>query len=58
MTIYGLVHGRMLVSSLESLRQLLQQSHHARPDDLPEMAMRAAPLLDARALVIYLVDHQ
>jgi len=48
----------MLVSSLESLRQLLQQSHHARPDDLPEMAMRAAPLLDARALVIYLVDHQ
>ncbi|MEU1749859.1 PP2C family protein-serine/threonine phosphatase [Micromonospora arida] len=48
----------MPVSSLESLRQLLQQSHHARPDDLPEMAMRAAPLLDARALVIYLVDHQ
>ncbi|MEU1394707.1 PP2C family protein-serine/threonine phosphatase [Micromonospora zamorensis] len=46
------------MSSLESLRQLLQQSHHARPDDLPEMAMRAAPLLDARALVIYLVDHQ
>ncbi|MBM0231137.1 serine/threonine-protein phosphatase [Micromonospora sp. STR1_7] len=46
------------MSSLESLRQLLQQSHHARPDDLPEMAMRAAPLLDARALVLYLVDHQ
>ncbi|MFG1677543.1 PP2C family protein-serine/threonine phosphatase [Micromonospora sp. NPDC049282] len=46
------------MSSLESLRQLLQQSHHARPDDLPEMAMRAAPLLDARVLVIYLVDHQ
>ncbi|MDG4811023.1 PP2C family protein-serine/threonine phosphatase [Micromonospora sp. WMMD1120] len=46
------------MSSLESLRQLLRQSHHARPDDLPEMAMRAAPLLDARALVIYLVDHQ
>ena len=46
------------MSSLESLRQLLRQSHHARPDDLPEMAMRAAPLVDVDALVIYLVDHQ
>ena len=42
----------------ESLRQLLQQSHHARPDDLPEMAMQAAAQLDAIALVVYLVDHQ
>jgi len=46
------------MSSLESLRQLLRQSHHARPEDLPEMVMRAAPLVDAVALVIYLVDHQ
>jgi hypothetical protein len=46
------------MSSLESLRQLLRQSHHARPEDLPEMAMRVARLLDATALVIYLVDHQ
>ena len=46
------------MSSLESLRQLLQQSHHARPDDLPQMAMEAAPLVDATAMVIYLVDHQ
>jgi hypothetical protein len=46
------------MSSLESLRQLLQQSHHARPEDLPEMGMRAAPLLDATALIVYLVDHQ
>ncbi len=46
------------MSTLESLRQLLQQSHHARPEDLPEMAMRAAPLVDATAMVIYLVDHQ
>ena len=42
----------------EVLRQLLQQSHHARPEDLPEMAMRAAPLVGATAMVIYLVDHQ
>ena len=46
------------MSTLESLRQLLQQSHHARPEDLPEMVMRAAPLVDANAMVIYLVDHQ
>ncbi len=46
------------MSSLESLRQLLQQAHHARPEDLPEMAMRAAPLVDATVMVIYLVDHQ
>jgi hypothetical protein len=46
------------VTSSTVLQQLLQQSHHARPEDLPEMAMRAAPLLEADALVIYLVDHQ
>ena len=42
----------------EALRQLLRQSHHARPDDLPEMAMRAAPLMGATALIVYLADHQ
>jgi serine phosphatase RsbU (regulator of sigma subunit) len=46
------------MSGLEPLRQLLRQSHHARPDDLPEMAMHAAPLVDAAAMIIYLVDHQ
>jgi hypothetical protein len=46
------------VSSLESLRQLLRQSHHSRPDDLPEMAMRAAPLVHATALLIYVVDYR
>ena len=46
------------MSGPEALRQLLRQSHHARPDDLPEMAMRAAPLLGATAMIIYLVDHQ
>ena len=43
---------------LEPLRQLLQQAHHARPEDLPEMAMTAAPLVEATAMIIYLVDHQ
>lgn len=46
------------MSSLEALRQLLRQSHHARPDDLPEMAMQAAPLLGAGAMILYLVDLQ
>ena len=46
------------MSSLESLRQLLRQSHHARSEDLPQMAMRAAPLLDATAMIIYVIDHE
>lgn len=46
------------VSSPEALRQLLRQSHHARPEDLPAMAMRAARLVGAGTAVIYLVDHQ
>jgi hypothetical protein len=45
------------MSSLQSLRQLVRQSHHARPEDLPEMAMRAAPMVDATAMIMYLVDH-
>ncbi|GAA3388784.1 PP2C family protein-serine/threonine phosphatase [Cryptosporangium minutisporangium] len=46
------------MTELTVLQQLLRQSHHARPEDLPEMAMRAAPLLEAQTLVIYLVDHR
>jgi hypothetical protein len=46
------------VSGIEALGRLLRQSHHARPDDLPQMAMRAAPLVGATAMIIYLVDHQ
>jgi len=46
------------VSAIEALRGLLRQSHHARPEDLAQMAMRAAPLVGATAMVIYLVDHQ
>lgn len=46
------------MSTLEALRQLLRQSHHARPENLPEMAMRAADLIGAVAMIIYVVDHQ
>ncbi|GLY99979.1 hypothetical protein Acsp02_72320 [Actinoplanes sp. NBRC 103695] len=46
------------MNTMEALRQLLRQSHHARPEDLPEMAMRAARSLDATAVILYLVDHQ
>ena len=46
------------MSAIEALRGLLRQSHHARPEDLAQMAMRAAPLVGATAMVIYLVDHQ
>jgi hypothetical protein len=46
------------VRDRESLNQLLRQSHHARPEDLAEMAMQAASLLGATEIIIYLVDHQ
>ncbi|MCM4084144.1 hypothetical protein LXN57_42070, partial [Actinoplanes sp. TRM88002] len=46
------------MSTLQALRQLLRQSHHARPEDLPEMAMRAADLIGAEAMIMYVVDHQ
>jgi hypothetical protein len=45
------------MSGIEALRRLLRQAHHARPDDLPQMAMHAAPLAGATAMIIYLVDH-
>ncbi|BBH71824.1 hypothetical protein ACTI_85090 [Actinoplanes sp. OR16] len=46
------------MGGIEALGRLLRQSHHARPDDLPQMAMRAAPLVGATSMIIYLVDHQ
>ncbi|SCL20379.1 PP2C family protein-serine/threonine phosphatase [Micromonospora inyonensis] len=42
----------------EALRRVLHASHRARPEDLPDLAMRVAPLLDASAVLLYLVDHQ
>ena len=47
-----------VVDLLTAMRQLLRQSHHARPEDLPEMAMQVAGAVEATALVLYLVDHQ
>jgi hypothetical protein len=41
-----------------AFRQLLHESHDARPEDLPEMIGRVAPLLDVTDLVIHVVDHQ
>ncbi|MFC7529155.1 PP2C family protein-serine/threonine phosphatase [Actinoplanes sp. GCM10030250] len=46
------------MTTLGALRQLLRQSHHARPEDLPHMAMRAAGLVGATAMIIYVVDHR
>ena len=46
------------MSSLSALRHLLQQSHHARGDDLPEMAMAAGRESGVQAMILYLVDHQ
>ena len=46
------------MGGIEALSRLLRQSHHARPDDLPQMAMRAAPLVGATAMILYVVDHR
>ena len=46
------------MGGVEALWRLLRQSHHARPEDLAQMAMQAAPLVGATAMVVYLVDHQ
>ncbi|MEU4623627.1 PP2C family protein-serine/threonine phosphatase [Actinoplanes sp. NPDC023801] len=43
---------------MQAVRQLLRQSHHARPEDIPEMARRAAGLVGAIDMIIYLADHQ
>ncbi|MCY1145699.1 PP2C family protein-serine/threonine phosphatase [Actinoplanes sp. Pm04-4] len=46
------------MGALEAVRQLIRQGYRARPEDLADMAMQAAPLLGVQALVIYVVDHQ
>jgi hypothetical protein len=46
------------VSTLDAVRQLIRQGYRARPEDLADMAMQAAPLLGVTAMVIYVVDHR
>jgi hypothetical protein len=46
------------VDVARALRRLLYESHDARPEDLPEMVGRVAPLLNVTEMVIYVVDHQ
>jgi serine phosphatase RsbU (regulator of sigma subunit) len=46
------------MDGFEALGQLLRQVPRSRPDDLPDIVMQAAPLLDTTALIIYLADHQ
>jgi hypothetical protein len=42
----------------EALHDLLRHAHHARPEDLPVMARRAATRLGGTDMIIYLVDHE
>jgi serine phosphatase RsbU (regulator of sigma subunit) len=42
---------------LSAFQGLLTGSHQARPEDLPALGVRAAELLDAQAIIIYLVDY-
>jgi Stage II sporulation protein E (SpoIIE) len=46
------------LSTRQALQDLLRQSHHARPEDLPEMAMHAAGLAGVTAMILYVVDHR
>lgn len=46
------------MSERDVLPDLLRQSHHARPEDLPAMARQAAARLGADDMSLYLVDHE
>ena len=46
------------MSERDALRGLLWQSHHARPEDLPGMARRAARQLGADDMILFVVDHE
>ncbi|WP_204015467.1 PP2C family protein-serine/threonine phosphatase, partial [Virgisporangium aurantiacum] len=47
-----------MADPLRAFRDLVAGSHQARPEDVPALAMRCAELLDAREMVIYLVDYE
>jgi hypothetical protein len=47
----------LVADALSAFRLLLTGSDQARPEDLPALTMQAAELLDAREIVIYLVDY-
>ncbi|GAB3086116.1 PP2C family protein-serine/threonine phosphatase [Micromonospora schwarzwaldensis] len=42
----------------DALGDLLRQAHHARSEDLPGMARRAAQQLGADDMILYVVDHE
>jgi serine phosphatase RsbU (regulator of sigma subunit) len=46
------------VEGFEALRNLLREAPRSRPDDLADLVMTAAPLIDVTALIVYLSDHQ
>jgi phosphoserine phosphatase RsbU/P len=46
-----------VAQSVDAVQRLLLSCHGARPDELPDMAMRIAPLLGAREMVLYTVDY-
>ena len=46
-----------MADALSAFRGLLAGSHQARPEDLPALGRRAAELLDAWEVTIYLVDY-
>jgi hypothetical protein len=47
-----------MADSVRAFREIVAASHQARPEDVPAVAMRCAELLDAREMVIYLVDYE
>jgi serine phosphatase RsbU (regulator of sigma subunit) len=47
-----------MADPLRAFRDLVAGSHRARPEDVPALAMRCAELLDAREMVIYLIDYE
>jgi serine phosphatase RsbU (regulator of sigma subunit) len=47
-----------MADPLRAFRDLVASSHRARPEDVPALAMRCGNLLDAREMIIYLIDYE
>ncbi|MBG0563945.1 serine/threonine-protein phosphatase [Actinoplanes sp. NEAU-A11] len=46
-----------MLASMEAVRRLMDLRHRGRAEDLPEVLAAAAPLLDAEAAIVLLVDY-
>ncbi|WP_433833191.1 PP2C family protein-serine/threonine phosphatase [Actinoplanes sp. CA-015351] len=46
-----------MLASMEAVRRLMDLRHRGRAEDLPQVLANAAPLLDAQAITVLLIDY-